>query len=89
MPVVNWTKKARKHLAKIPKQDASKIISTATTLENWPKVRQVKSFVSRSDYRLRVGRYRIIFAVKGKSNFVNITVEGIEIRREHTYKSSL
>ena len=32
-------------------------------LRNWPDVRQVKNFKDRSDYRLRVGRYRVFFKV--------------------------
>ena len=60
------------------KQD---ILAGLTELENWPQVRGVKSLQGRDDYRLRVGRYRVIFEVDG--NIIWIT--DIIIRNESTY----
>ena len=57
------------------------ILAGLTELESWPQVRGVKSLQGRDDYRLRVGRYRVIFAVDGNI----IWIMDIIIRNESTY----
>ena len=56
MNEIHWTKKARKQLGTIPRQDVERIIDAVGSLAKWPDVANVKVLSDRDDYRLRVGR---------------------------------
>lgn len=85
MNVISWTKKARKQLVPIPRQDVERIFEAVESLANWPDVTGVKSLVGRDDYRLRVGRYRIFFSVTPEGAVTVILIEEVKKRDEHTY----
>jgi mRNA-degrading endonuclease RelE of RelBE toxin-antitoxin system len=85
MNVVHWTKKARKQLAPIPRHDVERIIDAVESLAKWPDVPNVKALSERDDYRLRVGRYRILFTVTPGGEVTVILVEEVKKRDEHTY----
>jgi mRNA-degrading endonuclease RelE of RelBE toxin-antitoxin system len=85
MNVINWTKKARKQLAVIPRQDAEHIIVSVEGLAKWPDVPNVKALSDRDDYRLRVGRYRVFFTVTPNGKVTVILIEEVKKRDEHTY----
>lgn len=85
MNIINWTKKARKQLAPIPRQDVERIFEAVESLANWPEVTGVKALVGRDDYRLRVGRYRVLFSVAPEGAVTIILIEEVKKRDEHTY----
>jgi len=67
---INWTNKATKQLLKITTADRPKIIVAVKQLSAFPSVRQIKTLTNHSsDYRLRVGNYRILFY--GSPNYRN------------------
>jgi len=85
MNVINWTKKARKQLGPIPRQDVERIIDAVESLAKWPDVANVKALSDRDDYRLRVGRYRVLFTVAPDGEVTVILIEEVKKRDEHTY----
>ena len=85
MNVINWTKKAKKQLAPLPRHDVERIIEAVESLAQWPDVANVKALSGRGDYRLRVGRYRVIFSVTPGGKVTVILIEEVKKRDEHTY----
>ena len=85
MNVINWTKKARKQLAPIPQHDVERIIDAVESLIKWPDVANAKALTGRDDYRLRVGRYRVLFTVTPNGKVTVILIEEVKKRDEHTY----
>lgn len=84
MNTVNWTRKATKQLLKITKPDQAKIFDAAQALAHMPNVQNVKALTRHQfGYRLRVGRYRVIFDWDGSVKIVNI--EEVSKRDERTY----
>ena len=51
----------------------------------WPNVPDVKALTNRNDYRLRVGRYRVLFTVTPSGEVTVILIEEVKKRDEHTY----
>lgn len=85
MAIVEIKKTAIKQLVKIPLADRQRIAESIDTLVNWPEVHHVKAFVGRNEYRVRVGRYRIIFTVNAQLVPTVISVEEVKKRDERTY----
>ena len=85
MNIIKWTKKARKQLGPIPRQDVERIIGAVESLAKWPDVANVKALSDRDDYRLRVGRYRVLFTVTPSGEVTVILIEEVKKRNEHTY----
>ena len=85
MNVINWTKKARKQLAPIPRHDVERIIDAVESLAKWPDVPNAKALSGRDDYRLRVGRYRVFFTVTAGGEVTVILIEEVKKRDEHAY----
>lgn len=69
---------------KLPPSAQSEIAEAVTLLGNWPHIAQVKALAERSGYRLRVGRYRVLFTVHAGVPLV-IRIEEVKKRDEHTY----
>lgn len=86
MTTVNWKLKAWKQLMKLPSSDRNKIYDTVETLAEWPKAHNVIALVEQDGYRLRVGRYRILFTVDPQGQKTVITIEKVSKRDERTYK---
>ena len=85
MNVINWTKKARKQLEPLPRLDVERIIDAVESLAKWPDAANVKALSGRDDYRLRVGRYRVLFTVTPGGEVTVILIEEVKKRDEHTY----
>lgn len=85
MATVTWTMRATKQYAKLPKHDQVAVSKGVDGLELWPNCRNVKALTGRSDYRLRVGRYRVIFTADTNSVPVVVRIEEVKKRDERTY----
>ncbi len=80
---IQWSRKALKQILKIDRQDKETIFTMTEALVFWLNCQNVKRLAHRSDYRLRVGRYRIFFVVKEKVQIIGITE--VRKRDERTY----
>ena len=85
MTRIEWTRKAHKQLASIPHKDLERIFEAVEKLVGFPDVPNVKSLVNRPEYRLRVGRYRVIFTVSEDGAVTVILIEEVKKRDERTY----
>jgi len=86
MAKVGIKRKAYKQLAKLPEHDQAAVLAAVTDLAHWPDCRDVKALKDRTGYRLRVGRYRVLFTVDTDQNPVVISVEEVRKRDERTYQ---
>jgi len=86
MSKIDWTPKALKQLVKLPIaiQDSINDAVDAMAIE-WPASRNVKSMVNRSDYRLRVGRYRVLFIVLPDGEIRVFRINEVKKRDDRTY----
>ncbi|MEF3697720.1 type II toxin-antitoxin system RelE family toxin [Desulfolutivibrio sp.] len=84
MARVEVKRKAYKQLARLPERDQAAVLAAITGLGNWPGCRDVKALTDRRGYRLRVGRYRVLFTVDAGRNPVVISVEEVKKRDERT-----
>lgn len=81
---VNWTKKALKQLKAIDNIDQAMVYEAVGALIAWPNCRNVKALIARKGYRLRAGRYRVLFdIVDGKPRI--ITIQEVLKRDGRTY----
>ena len=85
MTRVEWLSKAEKQLWSIPQHMVKAIIVAVQQLVDWPDCRNVKALVGREGYRLRVGRYRVLFTIhEGEVRIIQI--EEVRKRDERTYQ---
>jgi len=81
---VLWEKKAFKQLLAIRHDQRTVITYAVAGLKNWPACNGVKRLVGhRYHYRLRVGRFRVLFDVESHVRIIRI--EEVKTRDEHTY----
>lgn len=81
---INWTRKAVKQLGRLNRADQPVIYDAVQELARMPNVQNVKRLVNHTyGYRLRVGKYRVLFDWDGSIRIVNI--EEVSKRDEHTY----
>ena len=80
---IEWTRQSLKQLKRIQQQQQKQIVIAVRELQNWPDCKNVKALQNRSSYRLRVGRYRILFDVEDDLRIIEI--EEVKKRDEHTY----
>lgn len=85
MYAINWRPKARKQVGKIMDRNARHLIEEAVSgLQDWPACNNVKPLVNHPyGYRLRVGRFRILFDVETTIRIIEI--QEVKKRDEHTY----
>ncbi|WP_429169436.1 type II toxin-antitoxin system RelE family toxin [Aeromonas hydrophila] len=84
MNTLRWSKKAEKQLKKLPADDKKNVYHAAQALLNFPECRNVKSLTNHQyGFRLRVGRYRVLFDFDGEVRIVSI--EEVLKRNESTY----
>jgi mRNA-degrading endonuclease RelE of RelBE toxin-antitoxin system len=69
-------------MRKLPDDVRRQVSRAIRELENWPDVRNVKSLQVIKGYRLRSGRYRVLFDVDENGK---ILVAEVLIRSEGTY----
>ncbi|MBN1141982.1 MAG: type II toxin-antitoxin system RelE/ParE family toxin [Deltaproteobacteria bacterium] len=85
MNTIEWKIKAHKQLKKIHPTYQQAIVKAVDGLANFPEEnRNVKPLSNhRYDYRLRVGRYRVLF--DHKETITVITIQEVKKRDEQTY----
>lgn len=82
---VAWKEKAYKQLKKIRNsRERETVYDAVGTLVNWPDCRNVKALTNHEHgYRLRVGRYRVLFDVQSTVQIIEI--QEVKKRDERTY----
>jgi mRNA interferase RelE/StbE len=81
---IKWHVKALKQLRRIDRQDNAVIRSAVNALADMPDCQGVKALTNhRYGYRLRVGRYRVLFDYDGEVRIVEI--QEVKKRDERTY----
>ncbi|MDQ7831287.1 MAG: type II toxin-antitoxin system RelE/ParE family toxin [Desulfovibrionaceae bacterium] len=85
MATITWTKKAAKQLGRLAATDRATVASGVGDLADWPNCRNVKALTDRTDFRLRVGRWRVLFTVDTSGNPVVIRIEEVKKRDDRTY----
>ncbi len=85
MAEIEWTRKAIKQLAKIDSTQRVAIVKAVKSLAHYQTASHVKKLTQHIyGYRLRVGRYRVLFdVVNGKVEIVMI--QEVKKRDESTY----
>jgi mRNA-degrading endonuclease RelE of RelBE toxin-antitoxin system len=82
MKEIQWRTKALRQLRKIKSQkEKESIYDAVETLGLFPNCANVKKLSDRNDYRLRVGKWRIIFTAAAEI----FCIEEVKKRDEHTY----
>ena len=84
MNSIEWTTKALRQARKLPPMEQASIADAVETLQNWPDVEQARALVGKPGYRLRAGRYRVLFTVHAGIPPI-VRIEEIKKRDEHTY----
>jgi Cytotoxic translational repressor of toxin-antitoxin stability system len=82
---IEWTIKALKQLSKLPPAANGDIRAKVKILADWPDVSGIVKLVDRPEYRLRVGRYRVIFNVYPDGDVTVLQIEEVLKRNERTY----
>jgi len=83
---LEWTSKALKQFFTLPENTQTAIrASLHAMLAEWPRARNVKALTDRNDYRLRVGRHRVLFLVLPDGRMTIFRVMEVKKRDEHTY----
>lgn len=85
---IKWTCKALKQLRRIDIKEQDTIVDGVEELQSWPACSHVKSLKGRNDYRIRIGRYRVIFTVSTQKPPTIIKIEEVKKRDERTYSAS-
>ena len=80
---VELVRQAVKDYEEIPASDRPSIKKALLALEENPRGHQVKKLEGRDYYRLRVGDWRVIFAISDK--YKRVTVIAVERRTSTTY----
>ena len=80
---IRVSRKVQKLLLSIPKRDFERIKEKIQMLQNNPRPRGCLQ-LSKNIYRIRVGRYRIIYQIGDKQKLIRIGK--VDRRREDTYR---
>ena len=82
MKLIRWHNKATKQLKRIKNAKIeTRIYDAVQELKFFPNCKNIKKLMNKDDYRLRVGRYRVIFTIDLRI----ISIEEIKKRDERTY----
>jgi len=81
---IEWNPKAVRQLHKIKDTEITDSIKAATyLLQHWPECPNIIKLKSRSEYRMRVGNWRIFFDVDQVVRIIEI--QEVKKRNERTY----
>ncbi|MDR1659956.1 MAG: type II toxin-antitoxin system RelE/ParE family toxin [Desulfovibrio sp.] len=84
MNSIEWTAKALRQARKLPAADQGRIADAVDTLRDWPDTPLVRALRGKPGYRLRVGRYRVLFTIQSGIPLI-VRIEEVKKRDEHTY----
>lgn len=76
---------AQKQLDELPERDYKAIAEIISSLTREPHPKRVKKLADSGLWRIRVRKYRVIYAIDEKTKL--ITIVRIARRKEDTYKS--
>lgn len=79
---IEWTPKVLRQARKLPPPAQRTIAEAVDGLRHWPQVEQVKAFQGKPGYRLRVGRYRVLFTVHVGAPLI-VRIEEVKKRDKH------
>ena len=79
---IEWTKRADKHLSKLPKNIASQIVKKIDSIKSNP-FHYLEHFEGEAFYKLRIGDYRALIDVDFHNKILKIRVIG---HRGNIYK---
>ncbi len=87
MKTIQWSNKARKQMKKVPKNFQEAIFQSVDHLANFPNctdldIKPLKSH--KYDYRMRVGRYRVLFDDEERVQI--IAIQEVKKRDNRTYQ---
>ena len=81
---LEWDPKAFRQLRKVKDQQVlSSIRKAVTSLSNWPDCDKVQKVRTSERYRIKAGRWRVLFTVD--DTMQAIIIEEVKKRNEHTY----
>lgn len=81
---IEVSRTAEKQLKKLPKEDRKRIVEATLELQNEPRPRGARKLSGYDDvYRIRVGRYRILYSVSETDIVIIILKIG---RRKDVYR---
>lgn len=86
MNEIIWHNRARKQMKRIPDHYREAILESVDLLETFPKCKQLDIKELKNypyDYRLRVGRYRVLF--NHDNGIKIIEIQEVKKRDERTY----
>jgi len=75
---------AQKELDDIPERDYDRVAQAISALEENPRPQRVKKLADSSLWRIRMGQYRVVYAVDDEARL--ITIVRVARRKEDTYK---
>ncbi len=80
---VRLRRAAQKELDAVLEQDYERLAEAIGTLKENPRPRRVKKLADSALWRIRVGQYRIVYAVDDEARLV--TIVRVARRKEDTY----
>ena len=82
MKTIRWNTRALRQLRKIrDTHTRERIYDSVESLKSFPKCKDVKKLKDRDEYRLKIGRWRVIFT----ESLEIIEIQEVKIRNGHTY----
>lgn len=75
---------AQKGLDAIPQKDYGAVAEAIFTLKGNPRPQKVKKLADSGLWRVRVGRYRIVYAIDDEAR--SVTIVRVARRKEDTYR---
>ena len=81
---VRLRRAAQKELDALSGRDYEGVAKAITALEQNPRPRRVKKLADSGLWRIRVGQYRVVYAIDDDSRLV--TIVKVARRKEDTYK---
>ena len=80
-----WLRRsAQKELDALPEQDYEQVAKVIGILEENPRPPRVKKLADSALWRIRIGQYRIVYAVDDEAQ--SVTIVRVARRQEDTYK---
>jgi len=81
---VRLRRSAQKELDALPEQDYEKVAKVIGTLEENPRPPRVKKLADSALWRIRVGQYRVVYAVDDEAQ--SVTIVRVARHKEDTYE---